>query len=38
MEGTAAVSTSRPRVLNWIRRSFGGAFLALAGRRAVTDR
>jgi threonine/homoserine/homoserine lactone efflux protein len=29
---------SRPRVLRWMRRSFGGAFLALAGRLALTER
>ena len=29
---------SRPRVLTWMRRAFGGAFLALAGRLAFTDR
>ena len=29
---------SRPRVLTWMRRAFGGAFLALAGRLALTDR
>ena len=29
---------SRPRVLRWIRRCFGGAFLALAGRLALTER
>ena len=29
---------SRPRVLTWIRRGFGGTFLALAGRLAFTDR
>jgi threonine/homoserine/homoserine lactone efflux protein len=29
---------SRPRVLTWMRRCFGGAFLALAGRLAVADR
>ena len=29
---------SRPRVLAWMRRGFGGAFLALAGRLAFTDR
>jgi len=29
---------SRPRVLTWMRRGFGGAFLALAGRLAFTDR
>jgi threonine/homoserine/homoserine lactone efflux protein len=29
---------SRPRTLTWIRRGFGGAFLALAGRLALTDR
>lgn len=28
---------SRPRVLTWMRRGFGGAFLALAGRLAFTD-
>jgi len=29
---------SRPRVLTWMRRGFGGAFLALAGRLAFTER
>ncbi len=29
---------SRPRVVLWVRRSFGGAFAALAGRLALTDR
>ena len=29
---------SRPRVLTWMRRGFGGAFVALAGRLAFTDR
>ena len=29
---------SRPRVLTWMRRGFGGAFLALAGRLAFTQR
>ena len=29
---------SRPRVIAWMRRVFGGAFVALAGRLAVTDR
>ena len=29
---------SRPRVITWMRRVFGGAFVALAGRLAVTDR
>ena len=29
---------SRPRVLTWMRRAFGGAFLALAGRLAFTER
>jgi threonine/homoserine/homoserine lactone efflux protein len=29
---------SRPRVLTWMRRVFGGAFVALAGRLALTDR
>ena len=29
---------SRPRVMTWMRRVFGGAFLALAGRLAFTDR
>jgi len=29
---------ARPRVLTWMRRTFGGAFLALAGRLALTDR
>jgi len=29
---------SRPRVLTWMRRGFGGAFLALAGRLAFADR
>ena len=28
---------SRPRVLTWMRRGFGGAFLVLAGRLAFTD-
>src|SRR5215208_35107 len=29
---------SRPPVLRWMRRCFGGAFLALAGRLALTER
>jgi threonine/homoserine/homoserine lactone efflux protein len=29
---------SRPCVLRWMRRCFGGAFLALAGRLALTER
>ena len=29
---------SRPRVVAWMRRVFGGAFLALAGRLALADR
>jgi threonine/homoserine/homoserine lactone efflux protein len=29
---------SRPNVLLWMRRCFGGAFVALAGRLALTDR
>ncbi|HET8822185.1 MAG TPA: LysE family translocator [Thermoleophilaceae bacterium] len=29
---------SRPRVLTWMRRLFGGAFVALAGRLAFTQR
>ncbi len=29
---------SRPRVLAWMRRVFGGAFVALAGRLAFTQR
>ena len=29
---------SRPRVLTWLRRGFGGAFVALAGRLALADR
>lgn len=29
---------SRPRVLTWMRRVFGGSFVALAGRLAFTDR
>ena len=29
---------SRPRVLMWMRRVFGGAFVALAGRLALADR
>ena len=29
---------SRPRVVTWMRRIFGGAFLALAGRLAFADR
>ena len=29
---------SRPRVLTWVRRVFGGAFVALAGRLAFTQR
>ena len=29
---------SRPAVMAWMRRSFGGAFVALAGRLALTDR
>ena len=37
----AAVRThiiSRPLVIAWLRRVFGGAFVALAGRLALTDR
>jgi threonine/homoserine/homoserine lactone efflux protein len=37
----AAVRThviSRPAVMTWMRRSFGAAFVALAGRLALTDR
>ncbi len=29
---------SRPQVMTWMRRSFGGAFVVLAGRLAFTDR
>ena len=29
---------SRPRVVVWMRRAFGGAFVALAGRLAFTER
>ena len=29
---------ARPRVLMWMRRVFGGAFVALAGRLALADR
>ena len=29
---------SRPQVLTWMRRAFGGAFVVLAGRLALTDR
>jgi threonine/homoserine/homoserine lactone efflux protein len=29
---------SRPRVMTWLQRSFGGAFLLLAGRLAITER
>jgi threonine/homoserine/homoserine lactone efflux protein len=29
---------ARPRVVAWMRRVFGGAFLALAGRLALADR
>ena len=29
---------SRPQVLSWMRRFFGGAFVALAGRLAFTER
>jgi threonine/homoserine/homoserine lactone efflux protein len=29
---------SRPRVLTWMRRVFGGAFIAMAGRLALADR
>ncbi len=29
---------SRPRVLTWMRRAFGGAFIVLAGRLALTER
>ena len=29
---------ARPAVVTWMRRCFGGAFLALAGRLALTDR
>ena len=28
----------RPRVLGWVRRAFGGAFVALAGRLALAGR
>jgi hypothetical protein len=28
----------RPRMLTWMRRGFGGAFLALAGRLAFSER
>ena len=37
----AAVRThviARPRVITWMRRTFGGAFIALAGRLAFTER
>lgn len=29
---------SRPRVMTWMRRVFGGSLVALAGRLALTDR
>ncbi len=29
---------ARPRVLTWLRRSFAGSYVLLAGRLAVTDR
>jgi len=29
---------SRPRVVTWMRRSFAGAYVVIAGRLAVTDR
>jgi threonine/homoserine/homoserine lactone efflux protein len=29
---------SRPRVMNWIRRTFAGAFVAMGARLALTDR
>ncbi|PRX45356.1 threonine/homoserine/homoserine lactone efflux protein [Prauserella shujinwangii] len=29
---------SRPRILTWLRRTFAGAFVALAGRLALTER
>jgi threonine/homoserine/homoserine lactone efflux protein len=29
---------SRPRVITWMRRTFAGAFVALAGRLALADR
>ena len=29
---------ARPRVVTWMRRSFAGAYVVLAGRLAVTDR
>ena len=29
---------SRPRVMTWMRRAFAGAFVALAGRLALTER
>ena len=29
---------SRPRVVDWTRRAFGGAFVVLAGRLAFTER
>jgi threonine/homoserine/homoserine lactone efflux protein len=28
----------RPRVVTWMRRSFGGAFVLLAGKLALTQR
>jgi threonine/homoserine/homoserine lactone efflux protein len=39
--GAAAVRervVTRPRVTVWVRRIFGGAFVALAGRLAVIER
>ena len=29
---------SRPKVMTWLRRTFGGAFVALAGRLALAER
>jgi threonine/homoserine/homoserine lactone efflux protein len=36
--GVRSQVIARPAVLTWIRRVFGGAFLALAGRLALADR
>jgi threonine/homoserine/homoserine lactone efflux protein len=36
--GVRSQVISRPEVLLWMRRCFGGAFVALAGRLALTDR
>jgi len=39
LEGTQRTRVlARPRVLAWLRRSFAGSYVLLAGRLAVTDR